>query len=129
MILSRAMQIHLAALGAGRADFEDTLALVERFFNYTPTAFRNSLLHNGAGENEGSCKLFALAQHCNLNETDTLACFGRHYRHVLENPTGGDHANIRQFMGTGWSGIAFDAMPLRARPADETQTPEDKTAS
>lgn len=121
MTLTRAMQIHLASLSAGHADFEDSLELVERYFEYTPAAFRNGPLHNRAGENEGSCKVFALAQHCYLSEADTLACFGRHYRQVLDEPAGSSHGNIRQFMGTGWSGIGFETQPLRLRPLESAE--------
>ncbi|MBS3803136.1 MAG: HopJ type III effector protein [Oleiphilaceae bacterium] len=122
MTLVKTMQIHLASLSGGHADFEDTMALVDRYFDYTPAGFRNGLLHNAAGQNEGSCKLFALAQHCNLNESDTLRCFGRHYQTVLADATGDSHGNIRQFMGSGWSGIHFDAPALRPRPAGQ-ETP------
>lgn len=128
MNLTRAMQIHLASLSAGHADFEDSLALVERYFEYTPSAFRNGPLHNAAGENEGSCKLFALAQHCYLTEADTLTCFGRHYQQVLGDPAGSTHGNIRQFMGSGWSGIQFETAPLRPRPAGDSSNPREETA-
>lgn len=120
MTLARAMAIHLASLSGGHADFEDTMALVDRYFDYSPGGFRNGPLHNAAGENEGACKTFALAQQCGLTETDTLCCFGRHYRTVLDRPAGRDHGNIRQFMGTGWSGIHFDAAVLRPKPTDKT---------
>ncbi|OEY66868.1 HopJ type III effector protein [Marinobacter sp. X15-166B] len=116
MTIAEAINIHLAALRAGRSDFEDTLALVERFFDYTPTGFHNGSLVNAANENPGSCKVFALGQYCNLNEPDTLLCFGRHYQQVLDHPAGECHSNIRQFISTGWSGIRFEQPPLRRRP-------------
>lgn len=128
MTLARAMQIHLASLSAGHADFEDSMALVERYFHYTPAVFHNGPLRNEAGENEGSCKLFALAQHCYLSEVDTLACFGRHYRQVLDEPAGSSHANIRQFMGTGWSGIRFETQPLRPRPLESAEPAQEENA-
>lgn len=127
--IARAVEIHLASLRGGHANFADSLDLVERFFAYTPTAFRNGPLLNGVGENEGSCKLFALAQFCNLSEADTLSCFGEHYRHVLDEPAGTSHANIRQFMGSGWSGIHFDSPPLRLRPFGEAGTVKEETPS
>ena len=44
----------------------------------------------------------------NLSEEATLACFGAYYyEDVLKNPNGTDHQNIRNFMKTGWDGIAF----------------------
>lgn len=129
MTITRAVAIHLASLRGGHADFADSLELVDRFFTYTPTAFRNGPLHNGAGENEGSCKLFALAQFCNLSEADTLICFGEHYHQVLDEPAGASHANIRQFMGSGWSGIHFDRSALRLKPAGEAGTAKEETPS
>lgn len=129
MTVTRAVEIHLASLRGGHADFSDTLELVERFFAYTPAAFRNGPLNNNAGENEGSCKLFALAQFCNLTEADTLSCFGEHYRQVLDEPAGSSHGNIRQFMASGWSGIHFDSPPLRLRPTGEAKPVKDETSS
>lgn len=117
MTISEAVKIHLATLQAGHSDFEDTLALVERFFDYTPAGFHNGPLFNSANENSGSCQVFALAQYCNLNEAETLLCFGRHYQQVLNEPASDSHSNIRQFISTGWSGIRFEQHPLRIRPA------------
>ncbi|MCL7944341.1 HopJ type III effector protein [Marinobacter sp. ATCH36] len=117
MNLNDAVRIHLASVDAGHGDFDDTLALIERFFEYQPTGFYNGPLYNGAGENSGSCRVFSLAQYCNLAESDTLRLFAQHYRQVLDEPTGESHGNIRQFIGTGWSGIRFDGPALRKRPA------------
>lgn len=109
----------LAGLQAERYDFEDVQTYILAHYDYTPTAFDNGLggdrVRNAAGQNEGSCRLFAFALLEGLNEEDTLRCFGRHYRQVLANPTGQDHANIRQFMQHGWDGIRFDAIALMAR--------------
>lgn len=109
----------LAGLQAERYDFEDVQAYILAHYDYTPTAFTNGLgdscVRNAAGQNEGSCRLFAMAHLEGLNEEDTLRCFGRHYRHVLADPAGQDHANIRQFMQHGWDGIRFDAVALAAR--------------
>lgn len=113
MNVNEALRIHLASLEAGHSDFEDTLALIGRHFNYAPTSFHNGPLNNSAGENEGSCKVFALGQFGNLTEAQTLSLFGRHYRDVLADPAGTAHGNIRQFMTTGWSGIRFDSPVLR----------------
>lgn len=117
MTVNEAVRIHLASLEAGHSDFEDTINLVARYFDYVPTGFRNGPLYNAAGENEGSCRIFALAQFSNLNETQTLTLFGRHYRDVLADATGTSHGNIRQFMTSGWSGIAFDGPALRPLPS------------
>ena len=98
-------------------DFEDSMAVIEANYNYTPTRFSNGLgegfLVNEAGTNEGSCKIFAFAQLNKLNDAQTLACFGRFYRNdVLENPQGKDHGNIRNFMQHGWAGVQFDQPAL-----------------
>lgn len=88
--------------------FTDTIATIEANYDFTPTAFENGLQHNAAGDNSGSCKLFAFAEIQNLSEAATLACFGAYYfEDVLKNPNGTDHQNIRNFMNIGWDGIAF----------------------
>ncbi|SFM11382.1 HopJ type III effector protein [Marinobacter zhejiangensis] len=125
MNVTDAIRIHLAALEAGRSDFEDSMELVERYFDHTPTSFANGPLLNSAEENQGSCKLFALGQFCNLTEAETLSCFGRHYRQVLGDPAGTSHGNIRQFMATGWSGIRFDGEPLRLGSTPESADSQD----
>ncbi|MBP2283904.1 DNA-binding IscR family transcriptional regulator [Flavobacterium sp. CG_23.5] len=96
--------------------FAETIAVIEANFDFTETAFENGLQHNAAGENSGSCKLFAFAEIQNLSEAATLACFGAYYYDdVLKNPNGTDHQNIRNFMKTGYDGIAFygDALVLK----------------
>ena len=94
-------------------EFAQTMAVIDGLYNFSPTSFKNGELVNKAGQNSGSCKIFAFAQLHGLTEQQTLACFGRYYREdVLNNPSGKDHQNIRNFMKVGWSGIAFDAEPL-----------------
>ncbi|MGM0571738.1 HopJ type III effector protein [Marinobacter sp.] len=121
MNINEALNIHLASLEAGHSDFEDTLALVARHFDYAATGFRNGPLYNAPGENEGSCKVFAIAQFGNLTEARTLTLFGRHYRDVLADAAGTSHGNIRQFMTTGWSGIVFDGPALRPKTTTSLQ--------
>ena len=88
--------------------FTETIAVIEENYVFSPTAFENGLLHNAAGENSGSCKLFAFAELQNLSEAATLSCFGAYYyEEVLGDPEGTNHQNIRNFMKTGWDGIAF----------------------
>ncbi len=94
-------------------DFNELMALVDANYSFTKTAFENGDLHNAAGENSGSCKLFSFAKLNGLNEEQTLACFGVYYRDdVLENPDADNHQNIRNFMKTGWSGITFTGEAL-----------------
>lgn len=96
-------------------DFEDTQAVISEYFDYTPCAFSNGEVANDAGQNEGSCKIFALGQLLQLDQAQTLACFGRFYRDVLNTPDGSDHGNIRNFMVTGWDGIKFEGQPLQRK--------------
>lgn len=93
--------------------FAETIALIEEHYTFIPTAFKNGLQHNAAGENSGSCKLFAFAQLQHLSESETLACFGAYYfEDVLQHPENTDHQNIRNFIKTGWSGIQFEGEAL-----------------
>jgi len=72
---------------------------------------------NEAGNNEGSCKIFAFGQLARLSEAETLTCFGQYYRDdVLNNPHSNDHANIRMFIKYGWQGINFDSEALIKKP-------------
>lgn len=62
--------------------------------------------------------MFSLGQIMDMPPDEVLACFGEHYRSVLANPSGNDHANIRTFMRTGWGGIEFPdglALTLKER--------------
>ena len=96
--------------------FEDTMAVIESLYEFTPTRFKNGNLVNEPDQNNGSCKLFAFAQLQGFTPQQTLACFGRYYRDdVLGHPEGDDHQNIRQFMLTGWDGIQFETTPLKLK--------------
>ena len=96
--------------------FADTIALIESLYDFTPTVFSNGGLVSEAGQNSGSCKIFSFAQLHGLNEQQTLHCFGAYYRDdVLVHPEGTDHQNIRNFMATGWAGIAFQGSALAAK--------------
>lgn len=97
--------------------FEQVMETITTHYSYTPTRFTNGEQINEAGTNEGSCKIFAFAQLNRLNQTQTLACFGRYYRKdVLHNPEGDDHGNIRNFMQHGWEGITFEGVALTPIP-------------
>lgn len=99
-------------------EFADSIATIEAHYDYSPTAFRNGGIDNAAGQNGGSCKILAFAKLQNLSVGETLACFGRYYRvDVLQHPDASDHQNIRNFMRSGWAGVAFDGEALRARSA------------
>ena len=106
--------IHAVNNSPETIEFNDVIALVDSAFTFTPTSFTNGDVSNEANQNNGSCKLLALGQHLNLNQAQTLALFGRFYREdVLNNPNGSDHANIRNFMDTGYEGVVFETFPLK----------------
>ncbi|KLV06935.1 type III effector [Photobacterium aquae] len=97
--------------------FEQVMAIINEHYHYQATDFSNGLgretLHNLAGINEGSCRIFAFANLHQLSEAETLACFGDYYRKdVLPHPDRNDHKNIRLFMKYGWQGIRFNTLPL-----------------
>ncbi len=96
--------------------FDQTMETVDANYEFTPTAFINGMIKNEAGQNNGSCKLFAFAQLNGLSTDETLACFGDFYRKdVLENPDSDNHQNIRNFISNGWEGIEFDGEPLKEK--------------
>ena len=96
--------------------FTDTIAVIDALYDFTPTAFSNGDLRSEAGQNNGSCKIFSLGKLHKLTPQQTLACFGDYYRKdVLENPSGTDHQNIRNFMQTGWEGIKFNSDALQLK--------------
>ncbi|KKD60603.1 type III effector [Grimontia sp. AD028] len=101
-------------------EFEDTISVIDRFYHYSPAEFINGDLTNKAGQNAGSCKIFAFGKLHGLDERAVLACFGRYYREdVLAHPSGKDHLNIRNFIHSGWKGVSFDRLPLSPKePSD-----------
>lgn len=97
-------------------EFEETIAVIDAHYQFTPTAFTNGDTYNQANQNNGSCKIFAFAQLNELEPNAALACFGQFYRvDVLANPEGSDHANIRNFIKYGWQGINFEGSALAAK--------------
>ena len=103
--------------------FADTMVVIDANYVYSPSAFSNGTLQNDAGQNEGSCKIFAFAQLNRLSETQTLHCFGDYYRNeVLRHPDDDNHQNIRQFMQSGWSGISFAQFPLTETVDEELRS-------
>ena len=97
-------------------EFSEVIEVIDSAYHYTPSEFTCGDVVSRAGTNEGSCKIFAFARLQTLTEQQTLNLFGAFYRQdVLENPSGEDHANIRNFRRTGWSGVSFTSEPLRAR--------------
>ena len=96
--------------------FQETIEIIESNYNFTPTTFKNGNQINNAGENNGSCKIFAFAKIHHLEKDQTLALFGSYYYDdALKNPNGNDHQNIRNFMTFGWDEISFEGEALELR--------------
>lgn len=97
-------------------EFTETINVIESYYDFTPTGFKNGDLYNKAGENSGSCKLLAFAKLQGLTKNETLACFGTYYfEEVLNDPNGTGHQNIRNFMKTGFEGLEFEDVPLKEK--------------
>jgi len=96
-----------------KLEFSELMNVIDAEYEFSETAFTNGELLNKAGENSGSCKLFAFGKLNELTKQQTLDCFGAYYREdVLQNPDLDNHQNIRNFMKTGWAGIQFDGNAL-----------------
>lgn len=99
-----------------KMEFSELMEMLEKEYDFQPSAFKNGDVSNADNENLGSCKVFSFAQMHDLSVAETLACFGAYYREdVLQNPAGNDHSNIRSFMQSGWSGIEFSGVALKAK--------------
>lgn len=102
-------------LGTPQHRFADTLAFIEQHYHYQPSGFHNGPLYNSAEQNQGSCRLLAMAQDLGLDTQQALHCFAEHYQGVLDDPTGSEHANIRTLMQHGLEAVRFDRPPLIRR--------------
>ncbi|WP_016955900.1 HopJ type III effector protein [Catenovulum agarivorans] len=98
--------------------FSEVIQAIEENYDFVETEFNNGETVNLAGQNNGSCKIFAFAKLNQLTPEQTLHLFGDYYRKdVLENPQGTDHQNIRNFIQFGWGGIQFKGEALTAKEA------------
>lgn len=104
-----------ARLGTAEHRFADTLGFIEQFYHYQPSGFHVGPLYNSAEQNQGSCRIFAMAMDLGLTDEQTLACFAEHYQSVLADPDGSGHANIRALMQHGLTAVHFDQPPLNRR--------------
>ena len=96
------------AVKAGDVEFETTISAIEEGYDLTEVSFDVGEQKNAAGTNMGSGKILSFGKLAGLNVEETLALFGKFYRDdVLGNPAGDDHANIRNFMKSGWEGVTF----------------------
>lgn len=104
-----------ARLGTPKHRFADTLAFIEQHYQYEPSGFRNGPVQNSAEQNQGSCKVLAMALDQGLTDDQTLQCFAEHYQAVLASPDGNEHTNIRALMQHGLAGVLFERQPLTRR--------------
>ncbi len=95
--------------------FEQSLALIDALYDFTPVAFKNGELQNQAGENTGACKILAFGLLHQLSEPQTLHLFGDYYRTVLNTPKAQNHQNIRNFIRSGWDGVDFANQALQPK--------------
>src|SRR5690554_7581013 len=104
-------------LGTPQHRFADTLAFIEEHYHYQPSGFHNGPLYNSAEQNQGSCRLLAMAQDLGLDTQQALHCFAEHYQGVLDDPTGSEHANIRTLMQHGLEARSEEhTSELQSRP-------------
>ena len=105
-------------------EFEDVISAIDSSYRYKPVRFTNGPIDgrpddcviNNAGENTGSCKIFAFALKHRLSEPETLHCFGKYYRDdVLQHPENSDHGNIRAFIKHGWQHVSFEKTALQEK--------------
>ncbi|MDY6981918.1 MAG: HopJ type III effector protein [Pseudomonadota bacterium] len=95
--------------------FSTTLAFINEWYDFTPTAFRNGHVANTAEQNQGSCRVLAFALMNMLSSEQALKCFGEHYRDVLATPDVDNHHNLRRLQKEGLVDIHFDGTPLRRK--------------
>lgn len=112
MQFQEALRHFIDAIAKDDHQFAVTLAFVEAWYDFTPTAFDNGDVHNSSLENQGSAKVLALATDLELNSTQVLCCFGEHYRDVIATPHAKNHFNLRRLQRDGFRDIRFDKFPL-----------------
>ena len=88
-------------------NFDETIAMIDKHYDYFAVPFTNDDLVNTANTNTGSAKVFSFGLMTEMDVESTLRLFGEHYDAVKSNPSGSDHQNIRNFMKKGWAGITF----------------------
>jgi hypothetical protein len=92
--------------------FTEVIAYIDDHYHFEPIAFTNGNVHNAAGQNAGSNKLFQFALLHKLSAQQTLQCFAEHYQDVLNNPNAETHQNIRNFIQYGFEGLQFEKLTL-----------------
>ncbi len=110
----------LADTRTGSLPFQQVMDTLRRHYECSPVSFTTGAntahpIHNPVGTNAASAQLLAFAHRLGLDLDSTLALYAEHYRSVLADPQGSNHANIRALMAGGLAGVAWDADPLRLR--------------
>ena len=108
----QAKETFLQQLNSDEHVFATTLEFIETWFDFTPSAFQNGSVANAVDQNQGSCKVFALAQLLELTQEQALRCFCEHYRDVVATPDVDNHHNLRRLLKEGLADISFDSFPL-----------------
>jgi len=94
-------------------EFKDVINIIERYYDYTPGNFSNGTA------DEKVVNAFSFAKIHQLDEMQTLHCFGHYYREdVLQHPENSDHGNIRAFIKHGWPHVIFESDVLTAKNSD-----------
>jgi hypothetical protein len=110
-----ALASFLAAIERDSHQFAATLAFINQWYDFTPTAFNNGHIANSAEQNQGSCRVLAFASMQKLSTAQALKCFGEHYREVQAAPGADNHHNLRRLQAEGLVDIHFDRPPLRRK--------------
>jgi hypothetical protein len=111
----KALSSFLTGIDSNTHQFASTLAFINQWFDFAPTAFRNGKVANSAEQNQGSCRVLAFALMQKLSADQALKCFGEHYRDVLATPNMDNHHNLRRVQAEGLVDIHFDQPPLRRK--------------
>ena len=110
-----ALHNFLAAIETDTHQFATTLAFINQWFDFTPSAFRNGKVSNTIEQNQGSCRVLSMALLLGLTANQALKCFGEHYRDVVGTPGVDNHHNLRRLQKEGLVDIHFDHPPLRRK--------------
>ncbi|MDO6681839.1 HopJ type III effector protein [Oceanobacter sp. 5_MG-2023] len=112
---NQATEIFLTRIENNDHPFSETLDYIDKHYVFSASAFTNGALDNSSDQNQGSCRVLALASLLKLTTEQTLRCFGEHYRDVLASPDGNSHQNIRQLQHHGMEAVRFEHFPLRTK--------------
>lgn len=112
-----ARQNLITSLESHEHEFNTTLAFIDEWYEFTATGFQNGPVRNENTENQGSCKVLALADALQLSHQQLLYCFGEHYRDVLATPGVENHFNLRYLVDNDQPDIQFDHPPLTPKAA------------